>query len=946
MDGSMEGVSWNPDVTVNVMMHRRLQRDLLGTYRKDEFVQRWGKRVLCLMVVLSTLGADTNADASAKDKLVVVLLAAAALAVISVLFHLFSLVLVWWYLAWMLIFVLTDDIYAMFRAPESLSEDDAELRLTVLLTALVLSVGTIVTMILRNLYYPWAVANGKLGQRWFGLRAAGPGAPDEVLYLSLPRRLLQGMPVALEAVQKRMQGRYVFYTDFIDVQPSPPMSALAGAVCPTPAAAARRGAPTAPASEGTGWRRVSYAGGVNRTGWRHLSYAGGVDAQGRSHGAGQWSNDTYRTGWRRVSYAGGVDGEGRPHGAGQWSDSGPHGEVLQGWWHHGRPTAPFRSLETRTGYAFHAMRIAVATNRQEVETSLRGLRFWPRHCSAEGAVYRVLSVECSVSGMFFNITAPPPNVPGALWCAWKMLSPIDGILKKKYYPAGGITFHDCGAAGSSAKARSAPVAGGDLGSGSSAQKPDSAAAPARTAEAARLKLGLRAMSIINAHNARILQVGMRVASGPPKEAEALVYIHGFSTTIAFAAGAIAQYIHGFSTTIAFAAGAIAQLFTLGDFPPHILPFIFSWPAGQLLSYSLAKTRGATSERTVQDYLQLMRDIADAGITKVHIMTHSMGTRVLMEACWHFDELMKPLGEKTNVRESVSESAPGQRPLLKLETVAMLNPDFEEYSFSRPGGTFDQLRRFCPVITVYADAKDGALRVGSIINWGASLGRAGIARPGHTTKPQHGMKLGNFNLPDLPVLKGSRPPLHAPQPQHDPSPGLLGDSAAAAAEEGGDGLVAGVFNLKKPGGDSSASPNQADAEQMDHINGLLRAGGAEGQTAAVAAAVADVHRVEGGEAKGKAGGELQVAATTDAQMVPGCGFGGRMAQDGQPSTADADSWLDMDVIDTTWLDNNIHDMRHTFFNINPTIVDDLRELLVYHRRASHRDQVAPNVVKNP
>jgi hypothetical protein len=31
------------------------------------------------------------------------------------------------------------------------------------------------------------------------------------------------------------------------------------------------------------------------------------------------------------------------------------------------------------------------------------------------------------------------------------------------------------------------------------------------------------------------------------------------------------------------------------------------------------------------------------------------------------------------------------------------------------------------------------------------------------------------------------------------------------------------------------------------------------------------------------------------------------------------YLDMDVIDTTWMDNNVHAIRHNYFNLNPTIV---------------------------
>ncbi|KAI9983103.1 hypothetical protein PInf_007030 [Phytophthora infestans] len=47
------------------------------------------------------------------------------------------------------------------------------------------------------------------------------------------------------------------------------------------------------------------------------------------------------------------------------------------------------------------------------------------------------------------------------------------------------------------------------------------------------------------------------------------------------------------------------------------------------------------------------------------------------------------------------------------------------------------------------------------------------------------------------------------------------------------------------------------------------------------------------------------------------------------------YLDMDVIDTTWMDNNVHAIRHNYFNLNPTIVDDLRHVIVLKKRASSR-----------
>ena len=46
-------------------------------------------------------------------------------------------------------------------------------------------------------------------------------------------------------------------------------------------------------------------------------------------------------------------------------------------------------------------------------------------------------------------------------------------------------------------------------------------------------------------------------------------------------------------------------------------------------------------------------------------------------------------------------------------------------------------------------------------------------------------------------------------------------------------------------------------------------------------------------------------------------------------------LDMDVIDVSWMDNNVHSLRHSFFNVNRWIIDDLREILSTQRRARDR-----------
>ena len=46
-------------------------------------------------------------------------------------------------------------------------------------------------------------------------------------------------------------------------------------------------------------------------------------------------------------------------------------------------------------------------------------------------------------------------------------------------------------------------------------------------------------------------------------------------------------------------------------------------------------------------------------------------------------------------------------------------------------------------------------------------------------------------------------------------------------------------------------------------------------------------------------------------------------------------LDMDVIDTSWMDSNIHELRHNYFNVNRYMIDDIREVISTKRRAHLR-----------
>ena len=47
------------------------------------------------------------------------------------------------------------------------------------------------------------------------------------------------------------------------------------------------------------------------------------------------------------------------------------------------------------------------------------------------------------------------------------------------------------------------------------------------------------------------------------------------------------------------------------------------------------------------------------------------------------------------------------------------------------------------------------------------------------------------------------------------------------------------------------------------------------------------------------------------------------------------WLDIDVIDSSNIDTNVAQWRHSAFNVNPILLKDLEELIITGRRAINR-----------
>ena len=137
-----------------------------------------------------------------------------------------------------------------------------------------------------------------------------------------------------------------------------------------------------------------------------------------------WSTCCART--HTFGYLGEVDDEGCPHGLGTWTDDARHGECLQGVWEHGIPIGPFRASEYHSDYRYTNVRLAFAHNRCEPDDCKTS--WWRPTFSTEGLKWGVGSLEQSVAGAWFKALPHPEVLSGASaerdakWCLEQLIA--------------------------------------------------------------------------------------------------------------------------------------------------------------------------------------------------------------------------------------------------------------------------------------------------------------------------------------------------------------------------------------------------------------------------------------------------------------------------------------------------------------------------------------------
>ena len=96
-------------------------------------------------------------------------------------------------------------------------------------------------------------------------------------------------------------------------------------------------------------------------------------------------------------YEGEFNPNGLPHGSGQWIDDSYWGELLSGLWENGKPVAPYISRQYGTGDTFCAVPIAyfIASDDEFEKCHLNPTTDLDPRCG-------VASVECNIQGAFYN----------------------------------------------------------------------------------------------------------------------------------------------------------------------------------------------------------------------------------------------------------------------------------------------------------------------------------------------------------------------------------------------------------------------------------------------------------------------------------------------------------------------------------------------------------------
>ncbi|KAH9261258.1 hypothetical protein BASA81_000962 [Batrachochytrium salamandrivorans] len=675
-----------------------------------------------------------------------------------------------------------------------------------------------------------------------------------------------------------------------------------------------------------------------------------------------YDSDTFGLqGRRSCTYRGELDADGLPHGFGNWLDDSYHGELMSGVWDRGEPVGPFRSREFGSGFAFESLRVGFVHCSDDTTESRNWFPSQERLPTIGAA-----SVECSVAGGFFS-HLPRATILDGPYClaslfyssAEQETNPFDGgeedVASNPFFhtnphrpmrrvqdvlPQLKVLFSEHPSSSliiTATKDRGVLVSGhtlenqllrpnrlvidivqGDslvveqdlpfadheeegeelfytplLSSPALDSVPlffDLSRIPSATLHNqvlqqqdyeerhpySRLLQGTRSFMLArssfsfnsnnNVQSAKARQsVRNRIfALSPPPllppmqpvAAGPYLKVQNWKSTVEGHVEALVLF-PGFNASLEHSLQRLGQFMAMGRFPPHIKPFVFSWPCARELTYMHA-CKFAKSHKTHFALESFLRGLHSAGVRDIHFLAHSAGAQVV--ASGFTANAGGEAADRTPLSKLFAENNQSSYSLLRLRTVTFLNPDTPLSQFIHQD--FRAIRRVCDHITIVGDSKDGALYWSEMAN-GVALTIQFLRRW--------------FRCGCVPRTRRSCNVCCRVYAQGCCRPHRHGTDRPFSSQ-----LAVGknIFSLYLRD-DRPLLDDQDDEDVQD-------------------------------EPEDDDDDEEQ-AFTRRSQK----------------------RWLDVDVIDTSSMETNVHQLRHAYFDLNKILVEDLHELIVTGKRAAER-----------
>ena len=369
---------------------------------------------------------------------------------------------------------------------------------------------------------------------------------------------------------------------------------------------------------------------------------------------------------RQFSYCGELDPmTKKPHGYGTWTDNSRAGEYLTGYWADGVPVGPFKSNEYATGFSFRNLRVAFC---RATADHWADWAYFPERPVDGKASYGVVGVECSLAGKFF-LELPKADL---LHDNVESLSAVIELMDVRL-----------------------PDDDNHLNQITITLEDDDFFIPGYVADNSEQ---LTSQLLIN-----------RV------EGKNRIQINGWKRTAVDAQYEALIFIPGFNSPLQTATERIGQMLALNNFPPQILTFVFNWPAGRIITYhtSLASTE---YDLTLSDFTGFIRDLHATGkISCFHILTHSMGARLALNASDKFPDLFSHTTSSSSISLTTNDKS---RP--RLATFTLFNPEADLDAFCQ--SHYSNVYQVCNNISLFVDESDGALGWAELMSRQRMLGR--------------------------------------------------------------------------------------------------------------------------------------------------------------------------------------------------------------------------------